>query len=139
MKKASNISICWGFSLLELVLTIVIAGILGAILVNFFNPLTRVGEPLKSVDNLMQVNEVMARIVADYQSRIKDGELNDMSSLNLFASSIGAEGQTKSNSYGNYYVVQNETVIDGDVEPRVLTISCNERQITYIFTVGHEN
>lgn len=125
-----------GFTLVELILVIIVAGIFGAILVNFFGPLTRIADPLQSTDNLMEVNTVMARIVADYEEKKSTGQISTVSDFNAFMGLIGASGQTLTNAYGTYTVIENNTIVDNMVDPRRLTISVNQRRLTYLFVAG---
>lgn len=124
-----------GFTLIELIVLILLAAILASIILNFMHPLTKIYSPVENADELMHINEVMAKIVADYEIRISRGDISSVSELNSFASNLGYSGQDMNNSYGEYHVVQNETIIDGTVDPRKLTISWNDKKVSYMFTV----
>ena len=121
-----------GFSLIELIITILVAGIFGAILAGFFDPLVRIADPLQSTDNVLKANEVMARIVADYEAQgVGRGA---QATLATFMSVIGTAGETKTNKYGTYTVAANVQVVDAAVNnPWRLTIAVNGKSVTTLF------
>jgi len=66
-----------GFSLLELIVTIAIAGILGAMLVDFLGPnMTRSANPVVMVTQRNELDNAMEKIVEEYKQRINSGALN---------------------------------------------------------------
>jgi prepilin-type N-terminal cleavage/methylation domain-containing protein len=121
-----------GFSLIELIITILVAGIFGAILAGFFNPLARIADPLQFTDNVLKANEVMARIVAHYEAKgIGRGA---QATLATFMSGIGTAGETRTNKYGTYTVAANAQVVDAAANnPWRLTIAVNGRSVTTLF------
>jgi prepilin-type N-terminal cleavage/methylation domain-containing protein len=124
---------CSGFSLIELIITIVIAGIFGVVLAGFFDPLVRINDPLQSTNDVLRVNEVMARMVADYEAQgIGRGT---QAALTAFMSGIGSAGATtRTNKYGTYTVVANAQVADATTNnPWRLTVAVNGRSVTTLF------
>ena len=66
-----------GFTLIEVIISIVVAGILGTILVVFMGTsIVQSGTPVNMVRDQYRINQVMENIVADYKQKIKDGNLN---------------------------------------------------------------
>ena len=66
-----------GFTLLETIITIVVAGILGTFFLVFMGTnISRSGIPVTLVKDQNRLNQVMENIVADYRDKIKNGTLN---------------------------------------------------------------
>jgi prepilin-type N-terminal cleavage/methylation domain-containing protein len=110
MKKTRirNILSNKGFTLIEVIVTIVVAGILGTILVVFMGTnIVQSGTPVNMVRDQYRINQVMENIVADYKQRIKDGTLN----LGTFPAAVQASGYWGSDvSFSSAYV----SYSDGD-------------------------
>ena len=89
-----------GFSLLEVIVSVVITAILGSLLLTMMrNPLTASSNPVLSLKNAYNLQKVMENMASF---------TNGLPSL---TSSIGAEGSSQSNtSYGVYQVVYNRYI-----------------------------
>ncbi|MCX7634236.1 MAG: type II secretion system GspH family protein [Syntrophales bacterium] len=106
MKRGNDTQILLskGFTLIEIIVGIVVAGILGAMLVVLMGSnITQSATPVNMVKDQNRVNQVMENIVAHYKQQIKDGTLN----LGTFPASIQAASYwgndvSMSTSYVNY-------------------------------------
>jgi len=92
-----------GFTLIEIVVTIVIGAVLGALIVPFLGKaLTASSTPIQRLSSSLGLKFVVENIIEKYDQ--------DPSDLNALKSAIGAEGSSQSNSYGSYEVVSNRYV-----------------------------
>ncbi len=98
-----------GFTLIEVIITIVIASILGTLAYQYMgSSLVRSSEPIFRLQKSFKLHEVAENITADYNKNYRDKD--DLSGLRT---NIGAVSSTpKSNSYGDYSVVYNDYVQD---------------------------
>jgi len=65
-----------GFTLLELLITLTVAAVLGAMLLTFLGTnVMQSGNPVVTVGDYNDLNQVMERIVEEYKARIKNGNL----------------------------------------------------------------
>lgn len=62
-----------GFTLLEVIITIVIAAILGSFLVTFMGSVPKSANPVIQTQNLAAVQAVMEHITADYETYLRTG------------------------------------------------------------------
>jgi prepilin-type N-terminal cleavage/methylation domain-containing protein len=97
-----------GFTLLEVIVTLVVAAILGTILVAFMNSnLVRSADPVVNVGRAYNLEKVMENITADYKNNIATGA----TPLATMKSNIGtAGGGTITNAYGSYKVIYNDYI-----------------------------
>ena len=90
-----------GFTLLEIIITFILAAFVGSMLVEYMGTsLTRGGEAVVMVQDGFSLNSVMEKITADYEDNYKNGSLTD------FQSKI----QNGTAYYGNYTLVANECI-----------------------------
>lgn len=95
-----------GFTLLEVIVTLVVAAILGTMLVSFMGSnVIRSANPVIRVNNEYSLGQIMENITADYKKLVA----TDLTPLATIKSSIGAPG-TVTNSYGSYNVIYNDYV-----------------------------
>lgn len=93
-----------GFTLLELILTIVLFGIVSVMIVSFFSPsMTKTYIPVQQLQTDAQLQLVLENMIADKQA-IYDVNLNGLKT------SIGAGNQTTYGGGTNYYVLENRFV-----------------------------
>jgi prepilin-type N-terminal cleavage/methylation domain-containing protein len=96
-----------GFTLLEIILALIIAGIVGAMLIPFLGTaVMRSGDAVNSAQKHAQLNAVMENITADF----KKLSATDANPLTTLAGNIGSEGSDMNNAYGAYRVVTNHLV-----------------------------
>lgn len=128
-----------GFSLIEIILTLVVLGIAGAMLATFMGPgITRSSDPLRALQNDASLQAVMENMIAEQEKTYP-------ADLSGFSATIGAVGVTPTNIYGTYYVERNnECYLDGNVFTNgtgpylCVTISHPNQsgsKISYLFTV----
>jgi len=92
-----------GFTLIEIVITIVIGAVLGALIVPFLSKaLTASSEPIQRLSSAMDLKLVVENIIEKYEQNPTD--------LASLKSAIGDEDTTQSNSYGSYEVVSNRYI-----------------------------
>jgi prepilin-type N-terminal cleavage/methylation domain-containing protein len=138
-----------GFTLIEIVVTVVVAGILGVLFLQVMETnLTGSIEPLRGVRDTFSLNQVMERITADYRNLISDS----LTPLATLKGRIGNQGDEIENGmYGSYTVTYNDYIVfddsDGDdVFDEVhdtgsggykmlrVTISLGDQRVTSLFT-----
>ena len=100
-----------GFTLIEIIITLVISGILGAMLYSYFaKSFTSGSSPVNYLKKAFRLQQTMENLVSDYRQ-------NYLSNLNTLQTNIGAEGTNQNNTYGQYYVVNNHFIkFAGQVE-----------------------
>ena len=97
-----------GFTLIEIIVTLTLGALLGAMLVPFLSTaLTKSGMVSVRLNDTLALQTTMENITADYRNRV----LGENISLIVLQTAIGAEGSEQNNSYGHYRVVAN-TLID---------------------------
>lgn len=92
-----------GFTLLECIVVMVVAALLGTMLMGISGPATRAARPLDLVTSQAGAGAVMANITADYLA-------NHQAGLSGLSTAVGAEGSSQTNAYGSYTVVHNRYV-----------------------------
>jgi len=97
-----------GFTLIEIIVTLTLGAVLGAMLVPFLSTaLTKSGMPAVRLKETLILQATMENITADYRQRVLYGP----AALTVLQAAIGAEGSAQNNGYGSYQVVAN-TFID---------------------------
>jgi prepilin-type N-terminal cleavage/methylation domain-containing protein len=138
-----------GFTLIEMIVTIIVAAILGAMFLQIMGTsLTGSVEPLIGVRDNFSLNQVMERITADYRSLISD----DLTPLATLKGRIGNQGdEIENGTYGSYTLTYNDYIVfndsDGDnVFDEVhdngsggyrmlrVTVSFGDQRLTSLFT-----
>jgi prepilin-type N-terminal cleavage/methylation domain-containing protein len=96
-----------GFTLIEIIITIVIASILGTVIYQYMgSSLVRSSEPIFRLQKTLSLKQVAENITADFNKNYRD----DLPGLRT---KIGEVSSTpKSNIYGDYSVVYNDYVQD---------------------------
>jgi prepilin-type N-terminal cleavage/methylation domain-containing protein len=95
-----------GFTLIEVIVSLVVAAILGTIIFTFMSSrLAGSALLLHDVRNTYNLSSVMENILADYKQKIADQ--NETNPLATMKNSIGTAGSTYTNIYGSYKVVEN--------------------------------
>lgn len=93
-----------GFTLIEVIVTLIVAAILGTMLVTFME--TGIAESAKTlarVKNTYDLGKVIENMTADYKSKMA----TEATPLDAFKSNVGTAGSTVSNAYGSYKVINN--------------------------------
>jgi len=129
-----------GFTLIEIIITLVVLGIAGAMLATFMGPgITRSADPLLALQNDASLQAVMENMIADQQ-------INFSANLSGFSTALGASGSDQSNTYGQYHLDRNgmcdkdgsNLFIDNGAGPYLcVTISAlgqSGSKISYLFT-----
>ena len=93
-----------GFTLLEVILTIVLFGIVAVMAVSFFNPsTTQTHVPVSQLQADAFLQLVMENMIADKEARFSNN-------LNGLCANIGSGGQTAYGNGSGYYVVERRYV-----------------------------
>ena len=93
-----------GFTLLEVIVTLVVAAILGTMLVTFMETgITESAKTVARVKNTYDLGKVIENITADYKKMMA----TDATPLETIKGTVGAAGSTVSNAYGSYKVINN--------------------------------
>lgn len=96
-----------GFTLLEVVISLVVAAVLMALIVPYLGTaLTKSGYPLMQLRTTLTVFQAMENMNGDYIAQQGAGTLN----LPALRTGIGAEGTNNINAYGTYKVVINRFI-----------------------------
>lgn len=91
-----------GFTLIEIILTIVLASILGSMLVSYVGTaMIRSSEPIGWLKKTLALNMTMENITNDY---------NNTQDIAALKASVGAEGVDQDNDYGSYHVEENRYI-----------------------------
>ncbi len=129
-----------GLTILEIIVTIVIAAILGTVLVQVMSTsLTRSSVPITLLQNTYSINQIIEEMTADYE------ELYDEYAKEYDISTLKTYIETNSPNYGTYsvdeikYIRFNASNIeedDGTGDDNILkvTISSNNQSLTVLFT-----
>jgi len=95
-----------GFTLIEVIVSLVVAAILGTIIVTFMSSrLAGSSLLLYDVRNTYNLSAVMENIVSDYTRKVTDKD--ETTPLATMRSNIGTAGTTYTNAYGSYKVIEN--------------------------------
>jgi prepilin-type N-terminal cleavage/methylation domain-containing protein len=98
-----------GFTLIEVIMTLTVAAILGAFLVSFMgSALTKSGEPVARTKQMYELQQVMENIKASYLTMADATDA--LTRLQIFAT--GATGGTTSKNYGNYTIAAKCIIFD---------------------------
>jgi prepilin-type N-terminal cleavage/methylation domain-containing protein len=96
-----------GFTLIEVIVTIVVISILATMLYTYFgSAITQSAAPLIRLGSTIQLQNVMENITADYLNTYS----KTTSNLLTIQSGIGTEGSTQNNLYGQYTVIDNHFI-----------------------------
>lgn len=118
-----------GFTLIEIILTIVLASILGSMLVSYVGTaMIRSSEPIGWLKKTLALNMTMENITNDYNTN------QDIAAL---YTSVGTEGDDKTNAYGTYRVDKNRYILfNAGAEQNDTTSPCEILKVTISDTVN---
>jgi prepilin-type N-terminal cleavage/methylation domain-containing protein len=131
-----------GFTLLEIIVTLIVAAILGAMFVQFMGTsLTQSANVVVSTHGQQQLNQVMENITADYKRLLTTSS----TPLTALAANVGAEGTSQNNAYGLYDVIVNHRITftssnpateqaDANGKIQKITIRHKGQNLTALFT-----
>jgi len=95
-----------GFSLIEIIITLVVLGIAGAMLTVFMGPgITRSYDPIQALQNDASLQAVMEGMIAEQKTN--SSYSSNTAALVAFSAVVGASGSDQSNTYGQYHVDRN--------------------------------
>jgi len=138
-----------GFTLLEVIVTLIVAAILGTILVTFMgNTLTGSVQPLLRVQQANIAGHVMENITADY-NKLNSDDIGSGATvaLSTLKANVTA-GSTDASRYGAIYTIvnndyvllnsdgSNDPIADGSADPKTLRVSIKQgsQTLTTLFT-----
>lgn len=99
-----------GFTLIELILTLTLATLMGSILLPFLTGnLARSSQPLFHLQEILAVQTVLENMLADC-NRKKTAALPQKVKLSALRDAIGGAGSSRANPYGKYQVMHNHFV-----------------------------
>ena len=129
-----------GFTLLELIITLLLIAVLAAAVAPSMGPSLYGGsEPLDWLEDGLALSQVMANIVAEYESGTKDEDYLYGTGGSSLQDQIGAAGSSQNNSFGKYNVEVNskQKVDSSDPMNSLLVTISNDRgqTLTHLFTV----
>ena len=96
-----------GFTLLEIIITLIISSILGAIMVQTLGTsLYKSAQPVAMVQNANYLHQVFERMNSEYKRLL----LTDSDPLETLKTSLGNEGTDQNNTYGTYTILINRYI-----------------------------
>jgi len=100
-----------GFTLLEIIITFILAAFVGSMLVEYMgSSLTRGGEAVIMVQDGFSANGIMEKIIAEYEDEYKNGSYD----FSTFKANVeGGNDDTHTPYYGNYTVGTSYITFDG--------------------------
>jgi len=108
-----------GFTLLEVIISLVVAAILGAMLVQFMGTgLMKSYNPFILAENGTYLNRIMEKMTSDYRYYMSYGALNNQSpaaAYSHFNDHVGSASEAEAKTYYSdpdhpYYVIANNTI-----------------------------
>lgn len=94
----------WGFTLIELVITIALAGIVMIMIIPFFQSgISTIHLPAQRLQDAVALQRVMESINGAYGKILT----KDTTALQTFSGSIGSAGSSFNNQFGAYTVLEN--------------------------------
>lgn len=94
----------WGFTLIEVIITLMIAAILGVVMYEYLgSSLVRSSEPFVRLTKSFSLRQVVENVSADYKQ-------NYIQNLPGLKTKLGVEGSQQTNGYGVYTVVYNRYI-----------------------------
>ena len=132
-----------GFTLLEVVITLIVGSVLGAILVQFMGTSMKNSfEPVIMVENGFGVNEIMEKMNSDYKMRLLTSTIDPLWDFKGDVDN-GNDADTSDPYFGEYtstteYIVFNSSGVEvpDTTELRILkvTITHGNQSVTALFT-----
>lgn len=102
MMLQKNKDISSGFTLMEIIITLLLGSLLAAMMIPYISTnLTRSSEPIHRLQNSLTIQQIMENITADYENGQTLADLK---------TAIGAEGSNQTNNYGSYHVTANRFI-----------------------------
>jgi prepilin-type N-terminal cleavage/methylation domain-containing protein len=125
---------CKGFTLIEVIITLLVAAVLALILVTFMGTgVTRSTMPVIWTQNQYELSEVMDKITADYRSAVSNTgfDLSDFKTQidSTYSSYIADTGYTEFIWNGSFYEESGS-----DTNILKVTIGKNDQALTVLFT-----
>ena len=131
-----------GFTLLEVIITFIVAAILGTIFLQVMGTsMQQSYEPVSMVQNGFSVNEIMEKMNADYRNRLFTSTSNPLAD---FKSDVENGNVVANTPYFGDYTYQTQyikfsggnEVADASADPRILkiTITHGGQRLSAIFT-----
>ena len=128
-----------GFTLLEVIMALVIAAILGTMLVSFMGTnMTQSANPINMVTAYNKLDEVMERIVNDYKTQIKNSTLNLSSFRSTYVTAKnGVDGVDVTSifvSYNNTTGAESSCSYGLGCKNLKVTLTRGDQSVTTLFT-----
>lgn len=141
-----------GFTLLEVIVSLVVAAILAAMLVQFMGTgLMKSSNPVILAQNGTYLNSIMERMTADYKYWMSDGALKGYTpatAYSNFNTNVGTASSSETKTYYSdaqhpYYVTANNTITfsgsplteeSGSSKVHKITIKYRDLTVTSLFT-----
>ena len=135
-----------GFTLLEVIIILIVAGIIGSMLIPLMGTaLKHSADPVNNIKDQLELNKVMENITADYKD-----SLNDLAPLTTLETNVGPEGSNQdipdNPDNEQYHVVENHRITftgtplkeqsDESENKKIqkITISYKDYTLTSLFT-----
>ena len=144
-KHFSKVSIHKGFTILEIIITIVVAAILGTVLVQVMSTsLTRSAVPITLLQNTFSLSQIIEEMTADYEElydeNVKEYDISTLKTYiengNIDTSTPYYGQYTRQTAFINFSGGGTEVNPDPTFNNRILkaTISSNNQSLTVLFT-----
>jgi len=123
-----------GFTLLEIVVTLTVAAVLGTIIVLYMDTsLTRSVEPITLIQKTFALNQVIEQVTADYNTLL-DTDNNPLSTLKNNIENTTNYGQDSGQADFITFSGFTESSNEGDRRILKAVITLDNRSITLLFT-----
>jgi prepilin-type N-terminal cleavage/methylation domain-containing protein len=130
-----------GFTLIEVIVTIIAAAILGAIFINFMGTaMSRSTRSLENVQGEADAESVLEKIVADYVEKINQNESSALAEMNTAinvnrAYNNSEKKVTVTAAYITFNTSGNESADTGGLNRTLkVTVNANEHRLTTLLT-----
>lgn len=134
-----------GFSLLEIIVTLVLVGIVGAMVVSFMGTkITQSGRAVNWMADEFELSEVMEKIIADYRTELENGTLdlatfvgerNTASEINaLYGSNLDGVDAVATNFQPDTPPSVDYTESGTDIAIQKVTLTKGDQTLITIFT-----
>ena len=130
-----------GFTLLEVIIILIVAGIIGSMLIPLMGTaLKHSADPVNNIKDQLELNKVMENITADYKD-----SLNGLAPLTTLETNVGPEGSNQdipdNSDNEQYHVVENHRITFTGTPGTPLTEQSDESENKKIqkITISYKN
>jgi prepilin-type N-terminal cleavage/methylation domain-containing protein len=125
-----------GFTLIEIIVTIILAAIMGTIFIQFMSKsLTKSAEPLMLIQKAYSLNQIIEEITADYKDLL-DSDTTPIETLKIYIENGNIDGN---NPYYGQYTQQTDFITFDGSKNEIPDASGNNRILKAIITSDNQS